>query len=553
MAELFLHDSAARGKRRFEPLDPQHVKLYVCGPTVYDLAHLGNARPVVVFDVLARLLRRLYPRVTYARNITDIDDKINARARESGEPIAAITARTTADFHADMAALGALPPDVEPRATSHIAEMIALIERLVANGHAYAADGHVLFSVPSFANYGKLSGRSPDELLAGARVDVAPYKRDAGDFVLWKPSDAETPGWESPWGRGRPGWHIECSAMSWKHLGESFDIHGGGHDLIFPHHENEVAQSVCAFPGAAFARYWMHNGMLLVNGEKMSKSLGNFLTVRDILKKGAWAGEAFRLLVLKTHYRQELNFSSHELDEAKKTLEGWYSTLLRIKSIKRFSPTKLTLRSAPTDFVETICDDLNTPGVIKIIHDLFRNTNNIIGRINPSNFEEATNELAKLKRQITLVGDVLGILQHNPQEWLQGAVSPAMFADRYSRIAFRKFKPTFNINNFLPKDMVISEAEATRITDRILSFQREKVEKLDEKRKLKINLKKVVSLIMSDLSGSLKDEEIDQMISRRRQAREDRNWAEADRIRDELKAQGIILEDGAGGTGWKRA
>ena len=284
MTELFLHDSAARTKRRFEPLDPQHVKLYVCGPTVYDLAHLGNARPVVVFDVLARMLRRLYPRVTYARNITDVDDKINARARESGEPIAAITARTTEDFHADMAALGALPPDVEPRATGHIAEMIALIERLIANGHAYAADGHVLFSVPSFANYGKLSGRSPDELLAGARVDVAPYKRDAGDFVLWKPSDAETPGWDSPWGRGRPGWHIECSAMSWKHLGESFDIHGGGHDLIFPHHENEVAQSVCAFPGAAFARYWMHNGMLLVDGEKMSKSLGNFLTVRDILK-----------------------------------------------------------------------------------------------------------------------------------------------------------------------------------------------------------------------------------------------------------------------------
>ena len=248
---------------------------------------------MVVFDVLARLLRVLYPRVTYVRNITDVDDKINARAKESGEPIGAITARTTADFHADMAALGVLPPDEEPRATQNIAQMIEIIERLIAAGHAYAAEGHVLFSVPSFRAYGHLSGRSPDELLAGARIDVAPYKRDPGDFVLWKPSTPDLPGWDSPWGRGRPGWHIECSAMSWRYLGETFDIHGGGTDLIFPHHENEVAQSVCAFPGSHFARYWVHSGMLNVNGEKMAKSAGNFFTIREVLAKAP--AEAVRL------------------------------------------------------------------------------------------------------------------------------------------------------------------------------------------------------------------------------------------------------------------
>ncbi len=285
MPDLLLTNSRTRRKERFEPLDPANVRMYVCGPTVYDLAHIGNARPMVVFDVLVRLLRTLYgeKQVTYVRNITDVDDKINARARESGEPIAAITDQTTADFHADMAALGVLPPDEEPAATAHIPEMIELIGRLIDAGHAYVAEGHVLFSVASFAEYGRLSGRSPDELLAGARVDIAPYKRDPGDFVLWKPSTPDLPGWDSPWGRGRPGWHIECSAMSWRYLGETFDIHGGGRDLIFPHHENELAQSVCAFPGSHFARYWLHNGMLLVNGEKMSKSLGNFFTIRDVL------------------------------------------------------------------------------------------------------------------------------------------------------------------------------------------------------------------------------------------------------------------------------
>ena len=318
MYTLTLHNSLNRRKETFQPIDPMHIRMYVCGPTVYDLAHLGNARPVVVFDVLARLLRVLYPRVTYARNITDIDDKINNRARESGEPIAAITARTTADFHTDMAALGALEPDVEPRATAHVAEMIQIIERLIASGHAYAAEGHVLFAVKSDPQYGHLSGRTPDELLAGARIDVAPYKADSGDFVLWKPSGPDLPGWDSPWGRGRPGWHIECSAMSWKYLGESFDIHGGGQDLIFPHHENELAQSVCAFPGSTFARVWMHNGMLLVNGQKMSKSLNNFFTVRDVLAKAP--GEAIRHLLLRTQYRAALDFTDAGLVESRQEM-----------------------------------------------------------------------------------------------------------------------------------------------------------------------------------------------------------------------------------------
>jgi cysteinyl-tRNA synthetase len=552
MAELFLHDSAARTKREFKPFDAEHVKLYVCGPTVYDLAHLGNARPVVVFDVLARLLRRLYPRVTYARNITDVDDKINARARESGEPIAAITARTTEDFHTDMAALGALPPDIEPRATDHIADMITLIEKLIGNGHAYAADGHVLFSVPSFANYGKLSGRSPDELLAGARVDVAPYKRDAGDFVLWKPSDADTPGWDSPWGRGRPGWHIECSAMSWRHLGETFDIHGGGHDLIFPHHENEVAQSMCAHPKNEFARYWMHNGMLLVDGEKMSKSLGNFLTVRDILKKGAWAGEAFRLLMLKTHYRQELNFSFEELERAKKTLDGWYSTIMRLDSLKGYSPARLTLLSAPPQFLTTICDDLNTPGAVSIIHDLMHQANSLILEINASNFEEINRSLLRIKRQIIFVSDLLGILQQRPQQWLQGSVTPASLWRRYSQVANRNFGWSHSRNlvhstkeSPSGEKIKIQEKQFVRIPPQIMSeADREKYKQL---------FMRAFSHYRGSATQVLTPSKIKLLIASRDRARLAKDWAEADRIRDELKAQGIILEDGAGGTGWKRA
>ena len=360
MLELRLHNFLTKRRETLVPIDPGHVRVYCCGPTVYDLAHIGNARPAVIYDVLVRLLRRMFERVTYVRNVTDIDDKINARAREAGVPISEITEQTLKDYRADIAALGNFPPDVEPRATETIAEMIQIIERLIAAGNAYAADGHVLFSVPSFADYGKFSGRSPDELIAGARVDVAPYKRDPGDFVLWKPSTPDLPGWHSPWGHGRPGWHIECSAMSWRHLGTDFDIHGGGTDLIFPHHENEIAQSLCAFPGSRFARMWVHNGMLVINGEKMSKSAGNFVTIRDVLAKVP--AEAARLLLLKTHYRSLLDFSDTALAEARRELDRFYRALER-------SPAAAAA-DVPAPVLNALCDDLNSPLAIAEMHAL---------------------------------------------------------------------------------------------------------------------------------------------------------------------------------------
>ena len=334
--ELTLYDTLTRRKRPFEPIDPSRVRLYVCGPTVYDFAHIGNARPVIVFDVLFRLLRHIYgaDHVTYVRNITDVDDKINARAAEEhpdrplNEAIRIVTETTERQFHEDVAALGCLPPTVEPRATEHIDAMKLLIERLVAAGHAYVAEEHVLFSVPSMPDYGALSKRSLDELVAGARVDVAPYKRDPMDFVLWKPSKTGEPAWPSPVGiatPGRPGWHIECSAMSWKHLGEIFDIHGGGIDLVFPHHENEIAQTRCAFRSPVMANYWMHNGFLQVEGEKMSKSLGNFLTIRGLLAD--WPGEVLRLNMLRTHYRQPIDWTANGLHESQKVLDEWYHVI----------------------------------------------------------------------------------------------------------------------------------------------------------------------------------------------------------------------------------
>lgn len=415
MPELRLHNSLTRREERFEPIDPTNVRMYVCGPTVYDLAHLGNARPVVVFDVLARLLRYLYPRVTYVRNITDVDDKINARAKESGEPIGVITARTTADFHADMAALGALPPDQEPRATAHIAEMIMLIERLISSGHAYEAQGHVLFAVASDPEYGKLSGRSHEELLAGARIDVAPYKRDPGDFVLWKPSPDDLPGWDSPWGRGRPGWHIECSAMAWKYLGETFDIHGGGSDLIFPHHENELAQSVCAFPDAHFARYWMHNGMLQINSEKMSKSLGNFFTVRDVLAEAP--GEAIRLLLLRTHYRSELDFTDQGLNESRRELDRFYRALAAVPDVPE--------APVPEAVLAALCDDLNTPLAIAQMRPLA---------------DAALAGDAAAAAGLRAAGALLGLLGQAPDVWFRGGVDDvaAIEAAIAERLAARK-------------------------------------------------------------------------------------------------------------------
>ncbi|HVH81152.1 MAG TPA: cysteine--tRNA ligase, partial [Stellaceae bacterium] len=363
---LTLYNSLTHSKQPFRPIDPANVRMYVCGPTVYDYAHIGNARAVVVFDLLYRVLRHEYgaAHVKYVRNITDVEDKIMAAARESGQTITEVTTRTTAQFHEDMAALGNLPPDVEPRATEYIVQMIALIERLIASGHAYAAQGHALFRVSSYPKYGALSRRSRADMIAGARVEVAPYKEDPGDFVLWKPSTPDQPGWDSPWGRGRPGWHIECSAMSENTLGETFDIHGGGLDLVFPHHENEIAQSVCAHHGQGpedFARIWMHNGMLTVGGAKMAKSEGNFVTVRDARAQAP--GEVIRLALLGTHYRAPLDWTEDRLHEARQTLDRFYRAL----ALPSAAP-------APAEVDEATCgaldDDLNAPLALSHLHEL---------------------------------------------------------------------------------------------------------------------------------------------------------------------------------------
>ena len=356
---LKLYNTLTRGKEAFVPLDPSNVRMYVCGPTVYDFAHIGNARPIIVFDVLYRLLRHVYgaEHVRYVRNITDVDDKINARSAERGISIRELTEETNKVFQADVKALGCLEPDVQPRATEHIAQMIAIIERLIASGHAYAADGHVLFDVPSMKDYGRLSRRSLDEMIAGARVDVAPYKRGDMDFVLWKPSKDSEPGWESPWGRGRPGWHIECSAMSWKHLGEVFDIHGGGIDLVFPHHENEIAQTRCAFGHDVMANVWMHNGFLQVEGEKMSKSLGNFVTIHELLRD--WPGDILRLNMLRTHYRQPINWTNEGLRQSESLLWRWQ------RDGKGSEPGEVS-----ADVLDALEDDLNTPLAISRLHQL---------------------------------------------------------------------------------------------------------------------------------------------------------------------------------------
>jgi cysteinyl-tRNA synthetase len=440
---LVIYNTLSRDKEPFAPLDAGHVRLYVCGPTVYDYVHIGNARPVVVFDVLYRLLKRRYPRVTYVRNITDIDDRIMVRAADNGETIDALTSRTSGAYQSDMLRLGALAPDVEPRATQYVADMVAMIQRLVDNGHAYAADGHVLFSVPSMSDYGRLSRRSRDELIAGARVEVAPYKKDPADFVLWKPSTDNQPGWPSPWGRGRPGWHIECSAMSARHLGETFDIHAGGLDLIFPHHENEIAQSRSTFGHAIMAKYWMHNGFLNISGEKMSKSLGNFFTVHELLDQHP--AEAIRLLLLTAQYRQPLDFTHEGLTQAKATLDRWYGAL-RAKDAK---PSSLVPRSVE----DALSDDLNTPLAISAIH--------------------ALGDLAELRAG----ANALGLLQQDAEAWFRW--TPAG-------------------------------------------------------------------------SSGPTDAEIETAIAARQAARKAKDFKESDRIRDELKANGVILEDGAKGTTWKR-
>ncbi|MBM3564297.1 MAG: cysteine--tRNA ligase [Alphaproteobacteria bacterium] len=450
---LKIYNTLTRTKEEFRPLDPANVRMYVCGPTVYDYAHIGNARPLIVFDVLFRLLRHLYgaEHVTYVRNITDVDDKINARAAERGISIRELTEETNKVFQADVKALGCLEPTMQPRATDHIAQMIAIIERLIASGHAYAADGHVLFDVPSMPNYGRLSRRSLDEMIAGARVDVAPYKRGDMDFVLWKPSKENEPGWDSPWGRGRPGWHIECSAMSWAHLGETFDIHGGGIDLVFPHHENEIAQSCCAFDRDVMANYWMHNGFLQVEGEKMSKSLGNFVTIHELLhteKFGGrkWPGVVLRYAMLTTHYRQPIDWTVERLKVSLKHLNDMYDRTRHAKT-----------GACPNErVIQALRDDLNTHEVVvalgKLVGDAFRE--------------------AKFSDELLATCAFLGL----------------------------------DLEELDPKKTIVSETQMlieTRIEDRLA-------------------------------------------------ARASKNWAESDRIRDELTAMGIILKDHKdGATTWE--
>ncbi|MBT2143007.1 MULTISPECIES: cysteine--tRNA ligase [unclassified Rhodanobacter] len=396
---ISLYNSLTRRTEPFAPLDPERVTMYLCGPTVYNYVHIGNARGPVVFDVLVRLLRRHYPQVLYARNITDVDDKINAAAQQQGVPIGAITGRFAQAYREDMAGLGVAPPDVEPHATTHIGLIIAMIESLLDSGHAYAAEGHVLFDVGSFPAYGALSGRDPEELIAGARVEVAPYKRNAGDFVLWKPSTPELPGWDSPWGLGRPGWHIECSAMSAAHLGDTIDIHAGGVDLLFPHHENEIAQSTCAHGGKVFARWWMHNGMLTFDGRKMSKSLGNVLLVHELLQ--LHPPEALRLRLLSGHYRQPLDWSEAAIAQATSTLDGWYRVLRDLAGVD-LPAGELPV---PERVEAALCDDLNTPQALaelSVLADAARQSGS-----------------AEAKAALLGGGALLGLLQQDAEAWFR--------------------------------------------------------------------------------------------------------------------------------------
>ena len=404
MAELYLTNTLTGEKEVFEPRDAERVTLYVCGPTVYNLAHIGNARPVVVFDMLYRVLRAMYPKVIYARNITDIDDKIIAAARERGEGIEVVTEEFTDKYREDMAQLNALAPDLEPRATENIGPMLDLIAQLVERGHAYAADGHVLFDVTSMPSYGALSGRNLDDMLAGARVEVADYKRSAGDFVLWKPSAQGEPGWESPWGWGRPGWHLECSAMIRAHLGDAIDIHGGGRDLIFPHHENERAQSCCGY-GSDFVRYWLHNAYVDMDGEKMSKSLGNVRAVRELLT--LYPGEVLRFALLSTHYRSPLNFSGELLDNAKIALNSFYQALRNAADIEAED-----IRPEDTAVFTALLDDLNTPKAIAALHSTCKALNKSDGGL-----------AATHKGELLAMGRIMGLLGNDPEQWFTESAS----------------------------------------------------------------------------------------------------------------------------------
>ncbi|MFT5172551.1 MAG: cysteinyl-tRNA synthetase [Gammaproteobacteria bacterium] len=403
------YNSLARRKEVFVPTDPERVTLYVCGPTVYNFAHIGNARPAVVFDVLARLLRRTYRRVVYARNITDLDDKINAAAAEQDVDISVISQKFTKIYHDDMSALGVGEPDIEPRATEHIVEMIAMIEQLITLGHAYEKDGNVLFHVPSFTDYGRLSGRDRREMIAGARVEVATYKRDDADFILWKPSTSQQPGWSSPWGFGRPGWHTECVCMIEKHLGRTIDIHGGGHDLQFPHHENEIAQARCAHNDEPLARFWLHNGFVNVDDQKMSKSIGNVLLVRDLLAQAP--GEAIRLALLSAHYRKPLEWNEETLPRACRTLDRFYLALRGGPSPSKESSESLSSKDSeqpPQTVVDALQDDMNTPQAIAGLYELVQRVSACTD----------ANERALLQRQLRAGGALLGLLAHSDEHWM---------------------------------------------------------------------------------------------------------------------------------------
>src|SRR6185312_7522130 len=420
---ISLYNSRTRRAEPFEPLDPDRVTMYVCGPTVYNYVHIGNARGPVVFDVLAKLLRRHYPNVVYARNITDVDDKINTAALEQGVGIEAITGKFTAAYREDMARLGIAPPDVEPCATAHIDPIVAMIERLIVDGHAYAAECHVLFNVASYPDYGKLSGRDTEEMIAGARVEVAPYKKNPADFVLWKPSTPELPGWDSPWGRGRPGWHIECSAMAGKHLGETIDIHAGGNDLLFPHHENEVAQSTCAHGGKLFARWWLHNGMLTFDGRKMSKSLGNVLQLHEMLKHHP--AEALRLRLMSGHYRQPLDWSDAAIAQSVSTLDGWYRVLRDLETITPLTEDELAqayTHETVQRVEQALCDDLNTPEALVAIANLAQN----------ARWAVTAPEAHRRPAKAALLGGgaLLGLLQQDPEAWFKQAGGAAVDAAR---------------------------------------------------------------------------------------------------------------------------
>ena len=409
--DIYLHNTQSGRKERFEPLTPGKVGVYVCGPTVYDLVHIGNGRCAVVFDVLIRVLKLGFAEVRYVRNITDVDDKINAAARAAGQPIGPLADRYAAEYQRDVAALGAATPDAEPRATRHIDEIVAMIESLMESGHAYYADGHVLFHVPSDPDYGTLSRRSLDDMLDGARVEIAPYKRDPKDFVLWKPSTADLPGWPSPWGRGRPGWHIECSAMIRKHLGTVIDIHGGGNDLTFPHHENEAAQSRCVNHGGSSVRYWLHNGMLTMNSEKMSKSLGNVLTIRDLLTRHD--GETLRYALLSGHYRQSLNWDDALIAQAKASLDRLYQALLDTDDGSNETAATYATATAdayPATVLAALCDDLNTPRALAAVHALAADIRRA----------EDPGTVRRLRSQLLAGGALLGILTKPARDYFQG-------------------------------------------------------------------------------------------------------------------------------------